>query len=114
MLFETLDPQTQRALLVRAAKGAGKAARDVNALTASWGRGDIAALEKVINEDVDAVPAARAAIITDRNRSWSGWIRTRMGRPGTVLMAVGAGHLVGTGGVPAMLEAEGLRVSRVQ
>jgi uncharacterized protein YbaP (TraB family) len=37
-----------------------------------------------------------------------------MERPGTVLVAVGAGHLVGSDGVPAMIEASGLRVTRVQ
>lgn len=114
MLFETLDAATQRALLTRAAEGSGTAVKDVGALTAAWSRGDVAALDKVINEDVDAVPAARKAILTDRNRRWSAWVQKRMKQPGTVLMAVGAGHLVGTDGVPAMLEAEGLKVVRVQ
>lgn len=113
-LFETLDPQTQRTLLTRAVKGSDEAVADVRALTASWARGDLAALEKVINENVDAVPAARKAILTDRNRRWSAWVKRRLDRPGTVLMAVGAGHLVGTDGVPAMLGAEGLEVKRVQ
>jgi len=114
MLFERLDPAVQRALLTRAAEESGTAVKDVGALTAAWGRGDVAALEKVINEDVDSVPAARTAIITDRNRRWSAWAKRRMLQPGTVLMAVGAGHLVGTDGVPTMLEAEGLKVTRVQ
>ena len=69
---------------------------------------------KIINEDVDSVPAARKAILTDRNRRWSAWVAMRMGKPGTVLMAVGAGHLVGADGVPAMLEARGYKVTRVQ
>ena len=114
MLFETLDPQTQRVLLTRAAAKADKAVQDVDALTAAWTRGDIAALEKLINEDIDVVPAARKAILTDRNRRWTAWIRQRMERPGTVMLAVGAGHLVGSDSVPAMLEAEGYKVSRVQ
>lgn len=114
MLFETLDPKTQRTLLTRAAEKSDDAVKDVSALTAAWGRGDVAALEKIINEDVDAVPAARKAIVTDRNRRWSAWVRKRLEQPGTVLMAVGAGHLVGRDGLPAMLEAEGLKVTRVQ
>jgi uncharacterized protein YbaP (TraB family) len=114
MFFETLDPATQRTLLTRAAENSADAVKDVDALTAAWGRGDVTALEKVINEDVDAVPAARKAIITDRNRRWSAWVQERLEKPGTVLMAVGAGHLVGPDGVPAMLEAEGLKVRRVQ
>lgn len=114
MFFEALDPGTQRALLTGAAEKADTAVADVLALTAAWGRGDVAALEKVINEGIDAVPAARTAIITDRNRRWSAWAKQRMERPGTVLMAVGAGHLVGDEGVPALLEAGGLTVTRVQ
>lgn len=114
MLFEKLDAATQRRLLTRAAENSEDAVREVTALTAAWGRGDVAALKKVINEDVDMVPAARKAIITDRNRRWSAWVKKRMEQPGTVLMAVGAGHLVGADGVPAMLEADGLKVSRVQ
>lgn len=114
MLFETLDPATQRMLLVRAAEEADTATRDVLALTAAWSRGDVAALEKVVNEDIDTVPAARKAIITDRNHRWTAWATQRMEQPGTVLMAVGAGHLVGDEGVPAMLEAAGVKVRRVQ
>ncbi|WP_235587967.1 TraB/GumN family protein [Sphingopyxis sp. H115] len=114
MLFEKLDPQTQRVLLTRAAEEASDAVKQVRTLTAAWGRGDIHALEKVINEDIDSVPAAREAIITDRNRRWSAWVRRRMEQPGTVLVAVGAGHLVGSDGVPAMIEAGGMTVTRAQ
>jgi uncharacterized protein YbaP (TraB family) len=114
MLFETLDPRTQRALLTRAAERAGDAVAEVHVLADAWSRGDVAALEREINEDVDAVPAARAAIITGRNRAWAAWIAKRMERPGTLLVAVGAGHLVGADGVPALLEAQGVTVRRVQ
>ncbi len=114
MLFEMLDPAAQRALLASAAEGAADAVADVRALTAAWSRGDVAALEKVINEDVDAVPQAREAIITGRNRAWSAWIKRRMAKPGTVMVAVGAGHLVGADGVPAMLAAEGVKLQRIQ
>ena len=113
-MFETLDAKTQRILLTHAAAGAGDAVAEVGALTAAWARGDVAALEKMINEDVDAVPAARAAIITDRNRRWSAWAQRRMDRPGTLLVAVGTGHLVGDDGLPALLAAAGFKVTRVQ
>lgn len=114
MLFETLDPAAQRVLLTNAARSAGDAAKEVGALTSAWSRGDVAALEKVINEDVDAVPAARRAILTDRNHRWMLWTKKRMDRPGTVLMAVGAGHLVGADGLPTLLASQGYTVTRVQ
>lgn len=113
-LFERLDPATQRILLTRAAAGADTAMAEVTALTAAWRRGDVPALAAMINEDVETVPEARRTIITDRNRRWSAWARQRMTRPGTVLVAVGAGHLVGTDGVPTLLAADGLTVTRVQ
>src|SRR3546814_16080784 len=93
---------------MRAGEEAEGAVKDVGALTAAWGRGDVAALEKMINEDIDSVPAARKAILTDRNRRWSAWVKRRMEQPGKVLMAVGAGPLVGRAGVPGMVEADGL------
>ncbi len=114
MLFETLEPHVQRALLTRAAAEADDAVDEVGAMTAAWTSGDVAALEAIVNEDVDAIPAARAAIIGDRNRAWSVWVERRLDKPGTVLVAVGAGHLVGDDGVPAMLKAEGVKVTRVQ
>src|SRR3546814_12679904 len=58
MLFETLDPKTQRALLTHAAERAGDAVAEVHVLADAWSRGDVAALEREINEDVDAVPEA--------------------------------------------------------
>ena len=114
MLFENLDAPTQRALLTRAVGRADDAIGNVTALTTAWSRGDVAALERMINDDVDAVSAARDAIITDRNRRWAAWAQKRMAQPGTVLMAVGTGHLIGADGVPAMLAAEGMTVTRVQ
>ncbi|WP_237246116.1 TraB/GumN family protein [Sphingopyxis bauzanensis] len=114
MLFENLDARTQRTLLTRAAVGANEAVDDVTKLTAVWSRGDVAAMEQMVNDDVDAVPAARLAIVTDRNRRWAAWVKRRMAEPGTVMMAVGAGHLLGVDGVPAILEADGMRVTRVQ
>lgn len=114
MLFENLDASTQRALLTRAATGADEAVGKIGALTAAWSSGDVDGLEQMINADVDTVPAARKAIITDRNWRWAAWTKGRMAQPGTVLMAVGTGHLVGADGVPAMLAAEGMTVTRVQ
>ncbi len=114
MLFETLDAPTQRLLLTKAAENSASAVKDVQAMAAAWARGDTEALAKIINEDVDRVPAARKAIITDRNRRWSAWMVKRMDQPGTVLMAVGAGHLVGAESVPSMLAAKGYKVTRVQ
>ncbi|WP_161981488.1 TraB/GumN family protein [Aurantiacibacter suaedae] len=53
-------------------------------------------------------------LLARRNRAWAGWLDARLERPGTVLVAVGAGHFEGPRSVLAMLEARGLRVERIE
>jgi uncharacterized protein YbaP (TraB family) len=53
-------------------------------------------------------------LLIDRNKNWANWIGQRMKRPGTVFLAVGAGHLAGNDSVIAMLKREGYRIRRVQ
>src|SRR3546814_17831073 len=77
MLFETLDAQTQRTLLMRAAEEAEGAVKDVGALTAAWGRGDVAALEKMTPEEIASDPAARKAILTPPHHRWQPRVKRR-------------------------------------
>jgi len=60
---------------------------------------------------LDTNPEARAALLDNRNAAWvvalKPWLD--MERK-TFFVTVGAGHLVGPGGVPALLKKEGYRV----
>ncbi|RZL56533.1 MAG: TraB/GumN family protein, partial [Sphingomonas sp.] len=51
---------------------------------------------------------------TDRNARWATWIKQRMARPGTVFIAVGAGHLAGPESVQAQLAKLGVKAERVK
>ena len=53
-------------------------------------------------------------LIGDRNRVWAKWVEARMARPGTVFVAVGAGHLAGSDSVQHWLAQRGLKTVRVQ
>ena len=53
-------------------------------------------------------------LLARRNRAWAGWLDARLERPGTVLVAVGAGHFEGPRSVLAMLEARGLKAERIE
>ncbi|WP_165356618.1 TraB/GumN family protein [Sphingosinicella sp. BN140058] len=57
-------------------------------------------------------PALFDVMVRRRNAAWTDWLARRLDKPGTVLLAVGAGHLAGTESVQTMLEARGLRVKR--
>lgn len=82
---------------------------------AAWRRGNVAALTAQFAQDrASAPPGLWDALVTARNERWTGWIVHRMARPGTVFIAVGAGHLVGAGSVIERLRARGMTVSRIQ
>lgn len=49
-------------------------------------------------------------LITQRNAAWVKTIRARLSGSGRTVMVVGIGHLIGPGGVPALLRAEGVAV----
>ncbi len=109
-LFDGLPERDQRVLLDQAIDGA---AHDGGTLDA-WRKGDTARLEATLAPGFAQAPGLEDVLVTRRNARWSGWIVRRMARPGRVLVAVGAGHLVGPRSVVAMLRARGLTVVRVE
>lgn len=74
-----------------------------------------------VNGDLDGIaadmeglpPELYETLITRRNRGFADFLAQRLNRPGTVLFAVGAGHLAGRVSVQSMLESRGLRVQRI-
>ena len=76
-----------------------------------WMTGDLAGLTTDALEPLRrASPAIYRRLITDRNRRWASIIQRRLRRRGTIVIVVGMGHLVGAGGVPALLRARGVEV----
>ena len=85
----------------------------VDAMVANWSRGDPAALAKLLNDDLTSNPELARVLLKQRNLRWAGWIAQRMATPGTVFVAVGAGHLAGADSVQAHLARRGLKATRV-
>lgn len=80
-------------------------------LIAAWARGDTAAIEALGLTPMKQVSLyLYDRLIVQRNRSWTETIADRMTGSGQTVIVVGAGHLVGPDGVPAMLRARGLVV----
>ena len=78
-----------------------------------WNSGDAEGMDAVMNEGLGERPEMRRALLGNRNEKWAKWIDDRMDRPGTVFMAVGAGHLVGSDSVQTFLQKRGFRSARV-
>ncbi len=78
-----------------------------------WLEGDADGLAALLNEGLTD-PVLAEALLYARNDRWAEWIDTRMDSPGTVFVAVGAGHLAGAKSVQDYLTARGFTVDRVQ
>ena len=83
-------------------------------MVAAWWAGDVQKIAVTFDNEMRLSPELSDALLTRRNARWAAWVRARMAQPGTVFMAVGAGHLAGRDAVQAMLGAKGLKVVRVQ
>lgn len=78
-----------------------------------WAAGKPDALAKLLNDEMQESPELKTKLLTNRNRNWADWIDTRLDTPGTVFVAVGAGHLAGDESVQAQLAAHHLKATRI-
>lgn len=78
-----------------------------------WARGEV---QQDMDFGIANAKLARSfyrALLTNRNRRWSVWLDNRLDEPGTILVAVGAGHFEGAESVLEMLRARGLEAERI-
>ena len=79
----------------------------------SWRTGDADGLAELMNAALAESDLAGPLLYT-RNEAWAQWIKARLETPGTVFIAVGAGHLAGEKSVQDLLEAQDVDVARIQ
>ena len=112
-LFDSLPPAVQCKYLREVIDDLPSIRTELETIVGEWKQGHADRLAELMNEDEDD-PAMIATLITNRNRTWSEWIRKRLDTPGTVFVAVGAGHLAGKDSVQDFLAKAGVQSARVQ
>lgn len=113
-IFDSLPMPAQVTFLINTIDELPKLDETMNKMVDSWAKGDPDSLGKTLNEDLDASPEVKKALLVDRNKRWAYWISNRMKQPGTVFIAVGAGHLAGKDSVLEQLKGYRLNVKRVK
>jgi len=111
-IFDGLAEADQTVLLREAVRNVAQA-RELT-LTEAWLTGDLRALEREEREGLLADPELREALLTRRNAAWTRTIVRLIEQGRRPLVAVGAAHMIGPDGLPAMLERHGYRVTRIQ
>lgn len=111
-VFDTLPQAEQADLLVAVAREA--TGSDPAAALEHWLEGDLAALEALANAGMLGDPELRAALLDARNRAWLARIVPLIDDGRQPFVAVGAAHMLGSGGLPALLAARGFTVRRLQ
>ena len=76
----------------------------------AWSSGDQSSLDRLINGDLDQFPQARKELLDDRNARWAPRIQAMLKEKHVFFITVGAGHLTGPKGVPALLRKAGYQV----
>ena len=83
---------------------------EIGPLLDAWMQGDTKELARLTFADMKKYPQAQKILIDDRNKVWVKQISALLNEDKVYFITVGAAHLVGPRGVPALLRAKGLAV----
>ena len=112
--FDSLSGDAQMKFLTGTLDQLPKLVPTMGEMVGDWAKGDPDALAKLMNDDLKDSTEVADVILYRRNERWANWVAERMKQPGTVFVAVGAGHLAGDKSVIADLKAHKLTAERVK
>jgi hypothetical protein len=68
---------------------------------------------RLMNAGLKTTPGAMKLLIDDRNARWVTRLSAMLAQHRTYFVTVGAGHIAGPRGLPALLAARGYRVEQI-
>ena len=113
--FHTLPEAAQRTFLASVVDDDdAKSTKEFARMIAAWKAGDVRRIALTFDDEMKLSPVLADVLLHKRNANWAAWVGERMKMPGTVFVAVGAGHLAGKGSVEELVANRGFKVIRVQ
>lgn len=113
-LLDDLSPAMQRTFLLQTLSQAPEAGAELKQLHAAWRTGDIQAMEAIANRDFAGYPQLRKTLLTARNKRWLPTLENCLASDKTCFVVVGAEHMAGPDGLPALLKGAGDRVRQLE
>ena len=119
-MFESLSADVQEDMLRAAlhAIGTHDLREELEALVSAWMRGDAEGIERAVAREMESLDEASAhelqtRVYVSRNEAMAQKLRAILEQRTVHFVAVGAGHLTGESGLPALLAAMGFAVRRL-
>ncbi|HEY5558555.1 MAG TPA: TraB/GumN family protein [Steroidobacteraceae bacterium] len=111
-MLDGMPAELQQELLLQSLDEAGQVDEVIKPMLAAWRAGDERALVRSLEEDFEGYPELAEQLIYARNERWAGLVDDMLDETGDILLVVGALHLVGERGLPALLRERGFEVER--
>lgn len=113
-MLDSVPEDEQLDALAQLVTSKGDPAASTDKMLNLWLRGDADGLAATKNGALYKLDDMARIMLFERNRRWATWIARRMEQPGTIFLAVGAGHLAGQNSVQHYLEADhGITTTRI-
>lgn len=112
-MLDGLSIEAQNDLLLQTLAEGGNIEAFMDDMIRAWRIGDVDYLEANMLDDMAQYPELFNTIVVNRNRRWAAEIEALLDDDDDYLIVVGALHLVGDVGVPALLEKRGIRIGQL-
>ncbi len=110
--FDQLSPKLQEEMLASSMKELDTQVGNVKEMAQQWASGDVAALEKSLLVSFAESRELYDRLLVERNRNWVPHVEGCLQQNSGCFIVVGAAHLVGPDGLPALLAKKGYKVTQ--
>jgi uncharacterized protein len=110
--FDQLSPRLQEDLLKTTMEDLDTEVSGVKEMAQAWSFGNVQSMEKLTLAALQESPELYKRLLVERNLNWIPKVETCLKEKEGCFVVVGAAHLVGADGLPALLAKKGYRVSQ--
>lgn len=110
--FDQLSPKLQADLLKTTMEDMDTEVTGVKEMAQAWSSGNVSSMEKMTLAALKESPELYARLLVERNANWIPHVEACLREKSGCFIVVGAAHLVGPDGLPALLAKKGYKVTQ--
>lgn len=113
-IFDDFPLSLQRTFLLQTLSQAPEAGAELAQLHTAWRTGNLKTMEALANRDFAGYPELRKTLLIDRNKRWLPTLEDCLAGGKTCFVVVGAEHMAGPNGLPALMKGAGDDVRQLE